>query len=133
ATFNPLANNYVIYPNLIGAANGRQVQPGRGYWIKEAAPHPFLSPGIATPSPFNVVLQPGWNMIGDPFPVSLSVDLTQVSVPFAVGGTPANTPMTLQNAKVNHIIDSPFWGYSQPANQYFQTTTLDPFLGYWIH
>ncbi|HET6386856.1 MAG TPA: carboxypeptidase regulatory-like domain-containing protein [Armatimonadota bacterium] len=132
ATYDPTANQYLFYPNLPGG-NGRQTQPGRGYWIKETSPMPFLTAGTPLASPFSETLAPGWNEIGDPFTTSVDWNLVQFSVPVAVGGNPPNTFITLQDALVNHIVGSPLYAYSVTQQQYVQTTTLQPFQGYWIY
>lgn len=133
AEYQPLPiNNYLFYPNLPGDA-GRQVQPGRGYWVQSASPTLFLTPGSPVASPFNLLVAPGWNQIGDPFTSAVDTSLIQVIVPFAVGNNPANQPLRLQDALTAGIIRTPIFGYSQANNAYFPTSTLAPFLGYWLY
>ncbi|HET6385052.1 MAG TPA: protease pro-enzyme activation domain-containing protein [Armatimonadota bacterium] len=129
AIYNPVSNQYNIYPNLPGT----QVQAGRGYWVRESGSGSAIAPGTPVASPFTENLLPGWNMIGNPFTQSLDVSSLQLTAASTVGGTPAGTALTLQAAKSAGLIGSPFWGYDPSAGAYAQATALQPFQGYWVY
>jgi len=135
AIYDPATNKYLIYPNLPGD-NGKQTMPGRGYWIFEESPFDFNLPGASVSSPFSETLQPGWNMLGDPFSNPVSTDDLQITDPVAVGSVPANTPQTISQAIRSGIIGSPFWSWDNANNQYVSQdptmATLQPYVGYWL-
>jgi hypothetical protein len=70
----------------IAAADPLQAipRPGRGFWLISRDPHQVgTAPleGLSTPTdePYAVVLQPGWNQVGNPFP--FDVAMADVSLP----------------------------------------------------
>ncbi|MCA1595548.1 MAG: carboxypeptidase regulatory-like domain-containing protein, partial [Chloroflexi bacterium] len=135
ASYDPSTNQYSLYPNLnanVPGAVGTQTLPGRGYWVKESKATAFLTGGSAiTSATFDVTLLPGWNMIGDPYTGAVAWNLVQVEVPFQVGSFAANSPLSMQLAQSKHIINSPL--YTWNGTTYTTTTTLRPFVGYWVY
>ena len=130
-TLTPPAYRLYSSSNLPGTS-GTQTLAGRGYWVSETTPQPFYKAGAPVSSPFQITVSPGWNMIGNPFTTALDTSLLQFEVNFAVGSNAANTPISLQTALTNGIVDSPIWGYS-PATGYTESSTLAPFGGYWLY
>ncbi|HET6385284.1 MAG TPA: fibronectin type III domain-containing protein [Armatimonadota bacterium] len=131
AGYDAASNSYKIYPNL--PISGTQTLPGRGYWIRETAATPFLNAGKPVSSPFEVALQPGWNLIGDPYLTPLDLTALQIRAAFQVGANPPNTLISLQAAMSANLVGNIVWGYSASQGQYVQATSLQPFAGYWIY
>jgi len=131
ATWDATNLRYAFYPMLPGA-NGKQTLPGRGYFIDEASPQIFSMFGMPVSSPFVDMLQPGWNLIGNPYPGTLDSATLHFQVPVAVGANPANSLIDLATAVSGKVIDLPIFGYDPAKNQYVPQTTLQPFQGYWI-
>jgi hypothetical protein len=99
-----------------------QFEQGRAYWLISREPHRLdTSPatGVSTPTdtPFEIELQPGWNLLGDPFNFSVTWDSCVVDT------------MTMANAE-GAVVEPPVtWngtGYSHG------TRTLKPFGGCWV-
>ena len=131
-TYDPVSAAYLQYPNLPGG-NGKQILPGRGYWILETQAQPLADVGRAVTSPFTIQLSPGWNLIGDPFTTSVSLSSLQVVLPFQLGNTAANSPITLSTAISSQVIGPTLYAYSTDQGQYTTATSIDPFVGYWIY
>ena len=132
ATYDPTAVTYLLYPNLPGA-NGTQTVPGRGYWIREDSQKPIIVGGNPVPSPFYISLAPGWNIIGDPFTRAVTVASLQFAVPVAIGTNPAGASLSFANAVAAQLVGPDVWGYNAAQNAYAATTTLQPFIGYWVY
>jgi len=131
ATYNPLTGVYLFYPALPGP-NGQQMLPGHGYWIRESAAQPLGQAGRVVPSPFQETLQPGWNLIGDPFTASVPWSTAQFSVPVTVGSVAANTLVSQSAAVTANLIGASLWAYDPTSNSYVMATSLQPFQGYWV-
>ncbi|HET6381898.1 MAG TPA: SdrD B-like domain-containing protein, partial [Armatimonadota bacterium] len=127
AGFDPVTNQYGIYPSL--PVSGTTTMPGVGYWILEPTSAPFTQAGNVVPSPFDLTLNPGWNLIGDPFLAPLNAS----SLQFQVGPGPVTTPMTFDAAVAAGVIGNAIFGYSPTTRQYYQTASIEPFQGYWIY
>lgn len=72
--FTYQSSGYVEYP-----AGNIRFQPGRAFWLITKTPVQISSgPGLCVPpdQPFRLTLQPGWNMVGNPFP--FSIDWAQI-------------------------------------------------------
>jgi hypothetical protein len=132
AAYLPTTNQYGVYPTL-GGATPTVTQPGQGYWVKETSAQSFHTIGKAVPSPFQIVLQPGWNLIGDPFTTSVTTASLQVTLPIAVGASAANVPISFQTAVNDQIVVLPVWTWDPAQGQYVQATSVDPFKGYWLY
>ena len=132
ATWDGSVSQYAITPTAPADA----LRLGRGYFVK--LPAGVTLTRVGTPADptvdFPIALLPGWNMIGDPFlvPVSLSslhVSSGGIAVPFstAVSGTPL-------------LVSSLLYSFSPSANSgngayvTLQTSgSLQPGQGYWIY
>ncbi len=93
--------------------------PGRAWWLVTKQNHqvdtgPVVGKSTPTDRPYEIVLQPGWSMIGNPF--AFSVAWSSVMVDGA-------------RADQDSLVSGPF-GYS---GSYQKKDRLDPFLGYWVN
>jgi fibronectin type 3 domain-containing protein len=104
----------------------QRIVPGKGYWliVKEAGRRISTGSGMTTRTdePFSVVLQPGWNLIGNPFYFNVPVskvtmsDTSQIVMLRAYQGT-----WNELNAPVSTLV--PFEGYAVQNNSQ-QSVTL---------
>jgi hypothetical protein len=104
-TFDPGAGGYRE------AGSAAPALPGQGFWVIAAAATPVAVSGRTTDlsTPFEILLQPGFNQIANPF--AFPVDFADVSLP---AGADANLIGWNGVAYVNGV------------------TTLAPATGYWI-
>jgi hypothetical protein len=111
---------YVFYPTP--PANTFRL--GRGYFMayKQNLPLSVQGTSADTTRPFEIPLNAGWNMIGDPFP--FSIDFTKVK--FRDGGQ----LKTYQQAVSTGAIGSALYSYLSGA--YVLRFQLDPWVGYWL-
>ena len=131
ATYDPVTSQYLLYPHLLGM-DGKSGLPGRGYWVLESKPTNLPSTGPYNSTPLDITLSPGWNMIGDPFAVSVAVGSLQVAMS-AAPGQPA-TQFVSEGAAISAgIMGGTIWAYDTTAKQYAAADTLSPFEGYWIY
>ena len=135
ATWNSTVSQYAITP----AAPADSLRLGRGYFVN--LPHAVTLSHVGVPADattdFTLPLQAGWNMIGDPFlvPVSLSAlhvssGTAVVSFSDAVSGTPL-------------LLSSLLYSFSPTASNgsgghgayvsLSPTGLLQPGFGYWIY
>jgi len=136
AAWDPLANQYLLYPDLPGG-NGRQTVPGRGYWIREMSSPTLPVQGQTVASPFSVLLQPGWNQIGDPFLTPQDVASLQVGFSQPEVG-PNLVPGPLQSlsfpaAAARGIVGPNVWAYVPDRGIYVPSSRIFPFTGYWVY
>jgi len=123
AVWDPSALEYNVTPN----APANYIVAGQGYWIR--LPLPLTVNTIGTPAPtnnpFEISLQAGWNMIGDPFTVPVTLSSLTLN-----NGTETFSQAT---NSTNALIYSTVYAYSNQSNSYYSVTTLTPGLGYWIY
>jgi predicted outer membrane repeat protein len=125
AVWNPSLSEYDITPN--GEAGS--IQAGVGYWGR--FPHPVTFTSVGTPAPTNVPftinLKPGWNEIGDPFPITIPL----TSLTFGSN----NVPFAQASSGSNPLVSPSWFLYDPTANNgsggYDTTTEFDPGVGNW--
>jgi Tol biopolymer transport system component/protocatechuate 3,4-dioxygenase beta subunit len=122
-TWNPSQSRYVFYPN----APANRFQLGRGYFLETSEDLPLTIEGTPadTSQPFQIPLQQGWNLIGNPF--TFEVDWGQVQVI----DPDTNTPVSLPIAVGKGIVANALWGYS--FGSYTATTRMRIWEGYWVY
>ncbi|CEK16366.1 periplasmic component of the Tol biopolymer transport system [Chthonomonas calidirosea] len=131
--WNASTQSYVNYPTP--PANAFRL--GLGYFLRDtdtATVMAITNPnGITAPKdangnflPFNIPLQQGWNMIGDPFTSSVNFNGLQVQLQ---NGTLIN--VTAAQAGPNPVLGAALWTYQN--GNYAVVYTLDPFRGYWLY
>lgn len=126
--FMPTLNNYVRYPS----APADTLRLGVGYWALLPSGSPYLRRGgnpAPTNQPFRIALQPGWNMIGDPFGSAVAVSAIQVEgIATQTAPTPASAPLGSSS-----LVQLPL--YTWDGSKYVAISAggaLQPFVGYWI-
>lgn len=122
-SWDPAQTRYVFYPN----APANRFELGRGYFIETSVDLPLTSTGTpANPAqPFEIALQAGWNLIGNPFTFDVNWSAVQVIDP------DTNTPVSLTTAVGKGIVANALWGYSFGA--YTATTRMKVWEGYWLY
>lgn len=120
-TWDPAALLYVFYPT----APAQKFETGRGYFLETANNLALSVEG--TPADENVdyeiPLQQGWNLIGDPF--KFNIEWTGVAV------RDGATRLSYSQAVANGIIANSLWGYA--FGQYSVAFTLETWRGYWVY
>jgi hypothetical protein len=122
-SWDPSQSRYVFYPN----APANRFQLGRGYFIETSEDLPLTTVGTAadTSQPFQIPLQVGWNLIGNPF----TFDVNWSQVQFIDPDT--NTAVSLPTAVGRGIVANALWGYS--FGSYTATTRMKVWEGYWVY
>ncbi|HEY3329767.1 MAG TPA: IPT/TIG domain-containing protein [Capsulimonadaceae bacterium] len=122
AVWLPGVNAYQVTPT--GAANS--LVPGRGYWIR--FPHTINIVAAGTPTPtaaaFKIALSAGWNMIGDPFPKTVPLSSSTITIDGA--------DQSFDTASAAHLVGTAF-SYDAASNKYVTATSLSPYVGYWLY
>jgi len=135
ATYDPSTGQYVSYPNAASAI-------GRGFWtVLPNAVQPNLAGDLPDPEqPFRIELQPGWNLIANPWtePLVWHREAVQVRVQGVARPLSAAT----------EFVEPYLWGWepnpSNPRQGRYQLVydaqllpgiqnTLQPWRGYWIY
>jgi len=96
-------------------------KPGRGVWAYIEEPLELTIGGnpIRDDVPFEMDLQPGWNIIGNPFLYSISINGG-----IYVDGVPIGT---------SDSVRPEIYGYDPAENKYEVVDTLDPWRGYLVY
>ena len=127
-TWNPARGAYDSNPPKNGASIGLTdtLHRGRGYFLYAASGAVLTTEGSptdesSTAPPFDVTLQTGWNMIGDPY--SFPVDFSQLSIVRPDNSTALTSASTdISNALFTYL-----------GNGYTLSTTVDAYRGYWLY
>ncbi|MFN7017070.1 MAG: hypothetical protein ACK4P5_07905, partial [Fimbriimonadales bacterium] len=137
ATYNPVAGQYVQYPDANAAP-----AIGRGYWVVlPNAVQPNLTGDLPDPEqPYAIELQPGWNLIANPWTEPLVWHRNAVQVRVQGIARPLS--------EAGEFVEPYLWGWEpNPSNpQQGRYTlvydaqvlpgiqnTLQPWQGYWIY
>ena len=94
--------------SILGA--GDVLQPGLGYWLQVADAVDVVLPGLETSGPVSVTYEAGWQLLGNPYNVSVPV-----------------TSITHWNLVTTCFLYGPNWGIVD-----LLTDSLEPGRGYWI-
>ena len=126
AAWVPADENYVVSPTYPAT----YPVPGQGYWARFQSPAGGTLSGLGTEitTPYyGVALQPGWNMVGDPFITPVAIDNIQIA-----DATGTHTFA----AAVSAGSLSPYLYSYVTGTGYVPNTaggTLTPYLGYWVY
>ncbi|MDQ2686280.1 MAG: S53 family peptidase [Armatimonadota bacterium] len=126
--FSPTANSYLRYPS----APADTLRLGVGYWALLPSASPYIHRnGLPAPTnqPYRIALQPGWNMIGDPFGAAVSITAIQVE---GVATLPAPTAPSAPLGS-SSLVQMPL--YTWDGTKYVALgagDAIQPFVGYWI-
>ncbi len=116
------AGDYTRYPE--SPANMFKV--GRGYQISLEAPVTiFVAGEVITQSQTSVLLDAGWNMIGQPYMSKVRWDNVRIQ-------TTTGQVLSLDQAERAGVIDKTLWGYERGSDTYKQATMLERYKAYWI-
>jgi len=102
-----------------------EFEVGRGYWLIRRGNHrldtgPAEGLSIPTDRPFEIALQPGWSILGDPFAFPVAWDTIAVD------------SLSMAEAEEQGVIEPP-WRWVPSAGQYRRdVTVLEPFQAYWV-
>lgn len=123
--FSPTLNNYIRYPSVPADT----MRLGVGYWALLPSDRSYVHrSGAPAPGgqPFRVILQPGWNMIGDPS--GLPVALTSIQVESLPAGTTASAALGSSS-----LVQLPLYTWDGAKYVSFGAEgAIQPFVGYWI-
>lgn len=110
--------------------------PGAGLWASFDAGTSYYITGQPVPidQPYSIELQPGWNLIANPFPVPVTWDLNAIRV------SAAGVATTLADAQARDWVEDFAWGWNDHAYSLVYDSavvagvpsTLEPFRGYWF-
>ncbi len=124
--YAPALSSYVFYP----APPADTLRLGQGYWVQfPSANYLHLTGNLAsTASAFSIPLQPGWNQIGDPFP--LAAPLSGISVVNSTGATVGLLPASPT------VVAPTLFAFPVGASAYTAlnpaSDSLIPYAGYWV-
>jgi subtilase family serine protease len=120
AVWDPLSLSYALTPT----SPANEIVAGQGYWVRfpQAVSITAIGTPASTGTSFAVALQPGWNMIGDPF--TTSVPLTSLMF--------AGATFTQATGSSSTLIGPTVYTYNSSTNAYTAASSLDIGVGYWI-
>jgi hypothetical protein len=123
ATWDPTVtaeNKYREYPAVNTSV------PGRGYWLRLPTAMTVNVKGTLPTfdAERSIVLEPGWNMIGNTFTVPMD--------PWGQTVIVGNTRYTMDDA-IAHSVVTPVWGYDQKDASYRIRTAMNPWEGGWMY
>jgi hypothetical protein len=97
---------------------------GRGYFLGYKTNLPLSTVGTTadTTRPFDITLNPGWNLIGDPF--LLDIDWTKVAV--VDGGVVKTHDQAVSTGAIGSAL------YSYVSGTYILNFKISPWAGYWV-
>lgn len=125
--WDPVTNAYVSSPN----PPAEFLHQGVGYWARFSAATAVTNAGLNLSSgatSLSIELVPGWNMVGDPF--DLTIPLGDVSISPIDGGS----SMSLAEADADGYVYYTLYSYNSATNSYVahSSDSLTPYTGYWI-
>jgi subtilase family serine protease len=125
AAWLPADQSYAVTPT----APANVPVPGQGYWgrFNSTSGGTLIASGTAVTTPtYSVTLSPGWNMIGDPFVNSVSVDSLEISS----GATTVSFADAISEGEIAPSI----YDYNGAAYvRHGVGDDITPYDGYWIN
>jgi hypothetical protein len=121
--WSPLTDTYETTPSPFAS----RINLGQSYWANFPQTVTITTQGTPalTTQNFDIRLPQGWNMIGDPFPVSVPIaDL------LFNNGSETYAQATSGSGS---LIASTLWSCPAGSSGYTAATSLDPDQGYWIY
>jgi len=122
---------FKFYPNM---PSTNDLLRGNGYYVQDTKSLAFITEGDAGNQalPFEITLQPGWNLIGDPF----NFDVRWFTTPSQPNGARVKNPLNLSEtldmdtATARQLLASSLW--SEIAGDRIPSYNLERWVGYWI-
>mgnify|MGYP001770869544 CR=1 FL=1 len=102
---------------------------GRGYFVRFDQATDFTQPGTPAPTdqPFALVLDnPGWWLIGTPFPFKVDWTRTRVT------NRATNESLSLRDAVLRGWLRDTLFALNATATGYVTSLFMEPFKGYWV-
>jgi len=99
------------------------VSLGKGYWFFTSEEANIDVTGEARIIADTLDLDQGWNLIGDPFPMEISIDSVHIASP--------ESTYTLSGAIEDSLVQEVFYGSRNGDDEYFNANVLQPWSGYW--
>jgi hypothetical protein len=134
AAWLPQDDGYVLTPT----PPCDTIHDGQGYWGRFYPTGGLLYAGGVMPVNKAIVLQPGWNMIGDPY--TTAVTLASILVYDSTGQN--EYTFSAASSPTLNILSPLLYTYDQATNSYVQVSignpngasnpSLEPYAGYWI-
>jgi len=112
--------NFVYFPQV----PADKFRLGRAYFMGYSTPLPLSIQGTPadTTRPYDILLNAGWNLIGDPF--LFTIDWNKVKV------VQNGAVYSHSDALANGLIGSSLYSYT--SGFYAQSFSIDPWVGYWV-
>jgi hypothetical protein len=147
--YAPAQNAYARTPSYPADT----LHTGVGYWVKFTSPMSIHRVGVTPPLvDFYITLQPGWNMIGDPFAKAIPVSKLLIApIGEPTRNVPFATSTSLGDGKLNNVmwtypVGGGSWGgtvynavnatgtytIQNPKTTGPAATSIEPYAGYWI-
>lgn len=122
ASWSTVNDNYVLTPT----SPANQISIGQGYWARFPQAVTLSGPGSpADPTQnFDIPLTKGWNMIGDPFTVTVPI----TSLLFKSG----TETFAQATSGIAPLVGATLYAYPAGATAYAAVTSLEPEQGVWI-
>jgi hypothetical protein len=129
-SYNPTTSEYRWFPH----PDAVTVTPGSGFWLLNRNRTPVVMPEgtseVDNTRVYNYDIKAGWNLIGNPFTSSITMD--QIRVAGASGGE-----WSLDEAASRNMLLPTLYAYDPATNSYTwalmpNETSLDPYRGYWL-
>lgn len=123
--------SYNVGPNV-------PIQVGKGYFVNFKAVASVTQVGTPLPGDtFTLTLAPGWNLVGHPFINPQSISAPAPDLDINIYGEIQDglaTPISMSEAVRQGKVRGVLFGYTGSTNgaQYFQTTVMKPWFGYWF-
>ncbi|MHB9036144.1 MAG: hypothetical protein ACYC64_05720, partial [Armatimonadota bacterium] len=133
--FDTSANDYVKYPDQLTWFVPADKTPGRGFWTRFGSTHTSPYGNIPPQNQEAVIhLEPGWNLIGNPFVSLVTWDFDKIQVEYR------GIRMSLGDA--SGLVGNYAWGWNSTAGAYYlvydktvlsnATGSLSPWQAYWV-
>jgi uncharacterized repeat protein (TIGR03803 family) len=122
AAWNPVSYAYAVTPT----APADSIVAGQGYWVRFPQAVTVYQQGTLAPTdaPYKISIAAGWNLVGDPFTSPVSIENVTI-------GT-SSASFSSASSGSAPVIATTVWGYDSGANNYAQSSTLNPGAGYWV-
>ncbi len=120
ATWQGSTQQYRQYPQ----APADRFRLGTGYWMRLPSAVDITLQGTSSVDPAGIPVQPGWNLLGNPFPVTIDFFTTRVR------DNNTGSTMTMQQALAAGTVEGGMYAYA--LGGYQNTSVFLPWVGTWL-